>query len=100
MGTSPLKDASNSRVESNHALAVLVRRARRRHLLEVAVDEASLALAIFFGGAILLLVLGTQLLDWYWLALLSFAAVGFACYRARQRFVPAYAVARGHCTSA
>jgi len=87
-------DALDSRVIHNTPLAALVRRARRRHFFQVLGDEASLALAIVFGGAVLLLVLGTQILDWYWLVALFAAGLGLGAYRARKKFASRYAIAR------
>lgn len=87
-------DASDIPLNLDSPLAALVRRARRRHMFQVVADEAALALAIVFGGMVLLLILGTQILDWYWLAALFAVGLGFGAYRARKKFASRYAIAR------
>src|SRR5260370_25868499 len=67
--------ASHNRLSENTPLAALVRRARRRRLFQLLLDAGALAFAIAFGGGIVLLVLGTEILDWYWLAVLFTAGV-------------------------
>ena len=39
-----------------------------------------MACAIVFGGAILLLLIGTQILDWFWLAILFAASFGYGLW--------------------
>src|SRR5260370_36123960 len=46
------------------------------------------------GGAILLLVLGTQILNWYWPMLLLVAGLGVGVYRMRQRIPSLYRLAQ------
>ena len=46
------------------------------------------------GGAILLLFLGTQILNWYWLALLVAVSVGFGTYRTVRRIPGHYQLAQ------
>jgi hypothetical protein len=62
-----------------------------RHLL---VQESSVAAEFAFGGAILLLVAGTQILNWYWLVLLFAGGLGVGAYRARRKILSAYQVAQ------
>ncbi len=85
---------SDKRVNQDSALAALLRRARTRHIFQVLLDEGALAAAIALGGAIVLLVLGTQILDWYWLAALCAAGVAVGGWRAGKRFVSRYRIAR------
>jgi hypothetical protein len=49
---------------------------------------------VALAGAAVLLVLGTDLLDWFWPALLAGAAVAYALIRIRRRMLPAYRVAQ------
>ena len=49
----------------------LIERGHRRVLWQLFLDKACLALTIFMGGALVLLLVGTQILDWYWLVLLA-----------------------------
>ncbi len=46
------------------------------------------------GGAIVLLFLGTQILDWYWLALLVVASLGFGIFRTIRRIPAEYQLAQ------
>lgn len=62
-----------------------------RHLL---VQEASLSAALALGGAILLLVAGTQILNWYWPVLLFAGSLAVGAYRARAKILSAYQVAQ------
>src|SRR5438067_13648211 len=87
-------DASDSRVTNNTQLAALVGRARLRHISQVLADELALVLAIVFSGAILLLIVGTQILDWYWLVALFTIGLGLSAWRARKKFRSRYAIAR------
>lgn len=72
----------------------LLRLARRRHILQLLVDQSAFAFSIACGGAILILLTGTEILAWYWPALLVVAAVGIAGYRARRRLLSPYSLAR------
>lgn len=53
-----------------------------------------LALGAGFAGVILLLLVGTQILDWYWPVLLFGAGLGVGAYRLRGRIPSEYAVAQ------
>ncbi len=46
------------------------------------------------GGAVLLLLAGTQILDWYWLAILFVGSFGFGLWRARRRIPSEYELAQ------
>jgi hypothetical protein len=86
--------ASDNRVSHNSPLAALVQSARRKHALQILADEAGLALAIAFGGAIILLVFGTELLDWYWIAGLLLVSSCIGIFRGRKRIATQYEIAR------
>jgi hypothetical protein len=76
------------------ALEKLLYRARRRHITHAVLDQAALATCAALGALLLLLLLGTQILNWYWLAAafgLSFAA---GLYRLRKRIPDLYALAQ------
>jgi hypothetical protein len=72
----------------------LVRKARRRlfrnELFAQGANAASAALAAF----ILLLLFGTQVLNWEWLVLIPAAAAAFGFYRVRKRLPSVYRVAQ------
>ncbi len=86
--------ASDNRVSYTSPLAALVRSARRKHFLQIFVDEAGLALAIAFGAAVVLLVLGTDLLNWYWVAALLGVGACLGVLRGRKRVASSYEIAR------
>ncbi|MBI3208452.1 MAG: hypothetical protein HYZ37_06080 [Candidatus Solibacter usitatus] len=67
------------------ALARLMEAAKRRAILQLLLDHGSLAFAYALGALIVLLLLGTQVLDWYWplLLLLIVSAIGVAKVRGR-----------------
>lgn len=67
---------------------------RRRALLQLLLEQGSLALALALGGVILLLLTGTQILNWYWPLLLLVAAFGVGSYRIRKRVPSTYEVAQ------
>ena len=75
-------------------LTELVRRGRRRSLLHLFLDQLALSIAIAFGGSILLLLLGTQILNWYWLVALFAVSLAVGLWRSQSRIPSAYGVAR------
>ncbi len=72
----------------------MIRAAGRRRLLVLALEQLALALAIMFGGSVLMLLLGTEILHWYWLLLLGAAAAALAVVRIRRHTLPRYRVAQ------
>jgi hypothetical protein len=72
----------------------LVRRARRRILHNLLFYEGSNAASAALVAFILLLVLGTQVLNWYWAVLLPGIAVAYAVWRVRRRLPTLYATAQ------
>jgi hypothetical protein len=72
----------------------LVRNAYRRCLLVLGVEQTARAAALPFAGLVLLLLLGTQILNWYWLAPLVLAGIALAYWRVRRRGVTPYSVAQ------
>lgn len=76
------------------SVEALVRSAsRRRHGL-VALEQFRWALTIVLAGAILLLLLGTQLLNWYWLVLLALVGVTVAAFRFHRHQLSPYRIAQ------
>ncbi len=76
------------------ALLELIGQARRRTLSGLQIEHLSYALAIAFGAGILLVLLGTQIFNWYWPLLLFGAALGYGYYRFRRQIPTDYALAR------
>lgn len=76
------------------ALAKLLDGARRRRLLQLVVEQSGVALGAALAGSILLLVIGTQILNWYWLVLLFAGSFGFGLWRTLQRLPSRYILAQ------
>jgi len=53
-------------------------------------DKGALALLIGMGGVILLLLTGTQILDWYWPVLLAVVSLAVGLYRLRRSLPSPY----------
>jgi len=57
-------------------------------------EQSAVALAIGTGGAILLLLTGTEILNWYWVLLLALASLGTGLYRLRATIPSTYTLAQ------
>ena len=77
-----------SRVEA------VVQSAWVRRLTVLSIEQLAIAVALIFGGGILMLLLGTQILNWYWLVLLGVAGLGIGAWRVRARIFGRYRVAQ------
>lgn len=76
------------------SVEALVRSAsRRRHAL-LALEQLKWALTVVLAGAILLLLLGTQILDWYWLVLLALVGLAVAAFRFHRHQLSLYRIAQ------
>jgi hypothetical protein len=62
--------------------------------LVVVTEQLSLAVTVVLCGLILMLLLGTQILDWYWLVPLAVIGLSFVVVRVRRRIVSRYRVAQ------
>ncbi|MGH9694859.1 MAG: hypothetical protein ACRD5Z_11990, partial [Bryobacteraceae bacterium] len=58
------------------------------------IEQAALAVSFVCAGAALMLVTGTQILDWYWLVALALAGLAIGFVRLRKRALTRYAVAQ------
>ena len=76
------------------AVQQLVSKARRRCVAHLTLDQSTLALTIGMAGVILLLLAGTQILDWYWVALLTVISFGVGVYRLRKTIPTQYELAQ------
>lgn len=85
--TPPLTDHSQ-------ALANLLDVARRRHLTQLTVEQAVIATGAAFAGVVLLLLAGTQILDWYWLAVIFAGSFGIGLWRTWRRTPTRYRLAQ------
>lgn len=79
---------------SNLSLRELLAGARKRELLQLFQHRASQALVVAMAGVILLLLLGTQILEWYWVALVAAISLGVGVYRIRREVPSFYILAQ------
>src|ERR1700727_2389837 len=59
------------KVDELSPVTQLLKKARRRAMVDLVLDQLALAISIAMGGAILLMLTGTSLLDCYWISLLA-----------------------------
>lgn len=71
----------------------LIRRARRRLLLNEALAQTAFAAALLAGGFALLLIAGTRYMEWWTLALFAAAGIAIGSYRVSKRTPDTYATA-------
>lgn len=76
------------------ALETLIRQARRRMVWNTVLEQASLALSAGLAGFLVLLIVGSQVLDARWIAALSLSAFAVGLYRTRNRIPSPYRVAQ------
>jgi hypothetical protein len=81
-------------VDELSPVSQLLKKARRRSLFDLVLDQAALAISIAMAGAILLMLTGTSLLEWYWIALLAIASLAVGLYRLRSRVPSEYRMAQ------
>src|SRR5229473_6456362 len=72
----------------------LIRRARRRFVWNELGGQSAYAASAGMAGVILVLLTGTQLLDWPVVALLSLLTLGVGCYRILRRVPSSYSLAQ------
>ncbi len=65
-----------------------------REITRLAFDKGALTLLIFMGGVIALLLAGTDILGWYWLALLTVAGLSVGAYLLRRSLSSQYVLAQ------
>jgi hypothetical protein len=81
-------------VPSHPTLTGLLERARRRLFGQLVLDKGALALVIGMAAVILLLLIGTQILDWYWPVLIVAVSLGVGIYRLRKSLPSLYKLAQ------
>jgi len=84
----------NNESHDRTLVAQLLSRARQRSIAHLLLEQTALALAIAMGGAIVLLLMGTSILDWYWVALIAAIAAAVALYRFRRTVPSKYKIAQ------
>src|SRR5205823_316368 len=85
---------ANSQISHGTRVEAAIRAACRRRLVVLAVEQLALALAVVLSGGVLMLLLGTEILHWYWLLAFALPGVALACVRMRGRTLPPYRVAQ------
>jgi hypothetical protein len=81
-------------LDSRNRVQEVVRSAARRQFAVVAIEQLAFCFAPVLSGGILLLLLGTQILHWYWLGLLAAAGISLAIVRIRARTISRYRAAQ------
>lgn len=72
----------------------LVRRARRRCLLSVAIEHGAWGASAALAALLALLLAGTQVLEWYWLLVAAAAGLAASAWRLGKRIPSPYRAAR------
>lgn len=89
--------AGNPRLRSlpnRNRVEAVIHAAERRRALVLAVEQAAVAVAVLLAGVILLLLLGTEALNWYWQALIGAIALGAAMWRRARPRMQRYRLAQ------
>ncbi|MGH9722793.1 MAG: hypothetical protein ACRD8O_21505 [Bryobacteraceae bacterium] len=81
-------------MSNGFSITGVVRASRRRFVVNAALAEAVTAACLAAGGVILILIAGTQLLDWRWLALVIGVSMAAGARRVAQRLPSLYRVAQ------
>lgn len=76
------------------SLRELLDRARRREAGQLALDVGALSIGVLMTGVVVLLLAGTEILNWYWLVLLFAASCGVGAYRLRKTLSSRYKLAQ------
>src|SRR5580658_9973958 len=71
----------------------LIRRARRRFVLNETLGQFAFAAAVSVGGFVLMLVFGTRYLEWWTLGIFAAAGIGVGLWRVYQRTPGEYSTA-------
>jgi hypothetical protein len=71
-----------------------IRQASRRYLLVQGASQLGLAVSIALAGLIVLLILGTNIFEWYWPALLLVVGLAVGAFRIRQHALSRYRIAQ------
>src|ERR1700722_20230372 len=71
----------------------LIRRARRRFLLNETLAQFAFATAVSIAGFVLVLIFGTRYLEWWTLCIFAVAGVAIGAYRVYRRTPGEYSTA-------
>src|SRR5579864_3304023 len=75
-------------------IEALVRRARRRYIANELVAQGAYAASVGMAGVVLVLITGTQILDWRFLVAISTATLALGAYRTLRRVPSPYFIAQ------
>src|SRR5258708_25612870 len=75
-------------------MEALIRRARRRYIANQFLSQGAYALSDGMAGVILLLIAGTQILDWPFLVAIVGATLALLTWRTLRRVPTPYAIAQ------
>ena len=79
---------------SIRAIETLIEKVRRRSLLQLLIEQSSYAAIFGMAGVILLLLFGTQILNWYWPVAVFSAMFALGCYRFLKASPTVYQIAQ------
>lgn len=72
----------------------LLERARTRCLAQLTLDRLAIASAAALGVCVILLIVGTAILDWYWPVAIFTVALAFGVWQARKSMPAVYRIAQ------
>src|SRR5574340_477200 len=72
----------------------LIARTRRRSVWNLLLRQSALALTVAAGGILVLLVVGTQILNWPWLVFLFLGSLALGVIRSLRRLPSLYETAQ------
>ena len=81
-------------LSSPKSLTQLLARACWRSTAHLLLHQLVLAVAVALGGAVVILLAGTEFLSWYWILLVVAASLGAGLFLLRKRVPSSYAVAQ------
>jgi hypothetical protein len=82
------------REQAHRSIRSVLSAAARRYVSVLVFSETPVALSFLFGAAVVLLLLGTLLIDAHWLLVAAAAGLGFAAWRVRKRWISRYRLAQ------
>lgn len=86
--------ASSRFMPVSDPVETLVRNARRRCLASIAIEHGVWGASAALAALLVLLLAGTQVLDWYWLLVAAAAGLGVSAWRFRKRIPSGYRAAQ------
>jgi hypothetical protein len=88
------RDLIHSRTLDASPVESVIRSAARRRFAVLTLEQLAFALLPVLSGTVILLLVGTQILHWYWLAMLAVAGLVISSVRIRARNLSHYQTAQ------